>query len=540
MKGIICLAAIAAFGTRTAENYDVLIRNGTVIDGTGAPGIQADVAIRGDTIVAMGPNSEGSADRVIDAEGLVVSPGFLDMHTHSERALVQDGRAASFVLQGVTTQLLGEQSSAGPVQGKADRRFFSAEEERDQPSLPSWTTLGGYFKVLEERGIATNVASFVGSGQVRACVIGYEDRPPTESELEEMKHLVAEAMEEGAVGLSSGLSYVPNVFAETEELIALAKVAADYGGVYGTHLRETRGDPLRGLQEALRIAREAGIPVEILHLNSSARLHYQDFADAIDQARKRGLDITANVYPYLRGMGGLRGRLPPWVQEGGVAKMLARLKDEEVRRRIRQELGRDDPSRWEKMMVGSANESINGKTVAEIAAERGVEPAVAIMDVVLEGSAYSMTLNNTEENLARALQLPWVHIGSDGSSITLETFQGARAHPRFLGSFPRVLRKYVREGRILTLEEAVHKMTLHGARRLGLEDRGQIAVGKKADIAVFDAQSVTDAATFEDPLHYATGIHYVLVNGQFVVDRGNHTGAKPGRVLRRATGKPSE
>ncbi len=541
MKAIACLAAFAVLGSLPIEEYDILIINGDVIDGTGQPGVEFRIAIRGDTIVAMGPDVEGSADRIIDARGLVVSPGFIDMHAHSERALVLDGRAASFVLQGVTTQLLGEQSSAGPIQGKADRRWLSADEERDHQTLPNWTTLGGYFELLEEQGIATNVASFVGSGQVRACVMGYEDRPPTESELEQMKRLVDEAMEQGAVGLSSGLSYVPNIFAETEELIALAKVAADYGGFYGIHLRETGEEPLRGLQEAIRIAREAKIPVEIMHLNSSARENYDEFARTVDQARKYGLDITANVYPYLRGMGGLRGRLPAWAQEGGVEKLLERLRNETMRRRIGRELGGGDPSRWERMMIGSADESVNGKTVAEIASERGVEPAVVVMDVVLEGegSAYSMTLNNTEENLAKALQLPWVHIGSDGSSITLESFSGTRTHPRSLGTFPRILRKYVREGGALSLEEAVYKMTLHGARRLGLVDRGQIAVGKKADIVIFDAQSASDVATFEDPLHYPTGIHYVLVNGKAVVEEGQHTGAKPGRVLRRSIkGRP--
>ncbi len=540
MKAIAYLAALALLGSLPTEEYDILITNGNVIDGTGERGVELRIAIRGDTIVAMGPDIEGSADRIIDARGLVVSPGFIDMHAHSERALVLDGRAASFVLQGVTTQLLGEQSSAGPIQGKADPRSFSADEERVQQPLVTWTTLAGYFETLEKQGIATNVASFVGSGQVRTCVIGYEDRPPTESELEEMKRLVAEAMEQGAVGLSSGLSYVPNIFAETEELIALAEVAADYGGLYGTHLRETGEEPLRGLREAIRIAREAKIPVEIMHLNSSAREKYDEFARTIDQARSNGLDITANVYPYLRGMGGLRGRLPAWAQEGGIEKLLERLRNETMRRRIGQELEGGDPSLWERMMIGSADESVNGKTVAQIASERGVDPAVVVMDVVLEeeGSAYSMTLNNTEENLTKALQLPWVHIGSDGSSITLETFRGARAHPRFLGSFPRMLRKYVREGGVLTLEEAIHKMTLHGARRLGLVDRGQIAVGKKADVVIFDAQSTSDIATFEDPLHYSTGIHHVLVNGKVVVDKGQHTGAKPGRVLRRTNDPP--
>ena len=516
-------------------SYDILIENGIVVDGTGGPRFRANIAIRGDTIVAVGPELGGTATRIIDADGLVVAPGFIDMHTHSESRLLKDGRGASFTYQGITTQLLGESSSAGPILGKAERTVDGSEAPTSGRGGVTWRTLGDYFRLLEASGISTNVASLVGSGQVRACIVGYDDRAATDAELEAMKRLVAEAMVDGAVGLSSGLSYVPNVFASTEELIELAKVAAMNGGFYSTHLRDVPDDPLHGLNEAFRIAREADIAVEIMHLNSSARENLPAFVRAIETARAQGLDITANAYPYLRGLGGLRSRLPTWAQEGGLDALLARLKDDEARRRMQVELEERFGDMWEKIMLGSRRPAINGKNLAAIAAERGVPPAVALMDILLEedGETHSMTLNNTEDNLRLCFQLPWVHVGSDGASVTPETADDERFHPRFFGTFPRILRRYVRGESTLSLEEAIHKMTLHGARRLGLSDRGQVAEGKKADLVVFDAASVDDPATFADPSQYATGIQYVLVNGELALDRGRHNGAKPGTILRR-------
>ena len=519
-----------------APRYDLLIRNGTVVDGTGGPGVRADVAVTGDTIVALAPGVTAAARRTIDAQGLVVAPGFIDMHTHSDSSLIEDGRAASFLMQGVTTELLGEHTSAGPILGKAERGIFSlTEDAKTKAPAPDWTTLGGYFKKLEARGISINVASYVGSGQVRACVVGYENRPATPDELEQMKTLVADAMRDGAVGLSSGLAYVPNIYATTDELTALARVAAEHGGFYGTHLRSgTREDQLAGLKEALAIAEGAKAPLEIIHVNSTAGGRIGEFAALIEAARARGLDITANFYPYTAGMSFLRSLLPAWAQEGGTEAMLARLRNPEDRARIQQTLGQSDPARWQRTYVSSTNRAIDGKTIADLAAARQVEPAVALMDIVLEegGYAFYISFGNTEENLKKGMVLPWVHFGSDGAAVTIDTFKGGKPHPRFFGTFARVLGKYVREERALTLEQAVHKMTLLSARRLGFDDRGQIAIGRKADLVVFDPQTVTDRATFENPLQYATGVQYVLVNGTVVVDKGAHTGAKPGRVLR--------
>jgi N-acyl-D-aspartate/D-glutamate deacylase len=540
--GVTCIFLMAATSsgpskvTAQTPAYDLVIRNGTVVDGTGAPGVKADVAVAGDTIVALAPGVTAGARRIIDAQGLVVAPGFIDMHTHSDSALLEDGRAASFLMQGVTTEVLGEHSSAGPILGKAERGMFSlTEDAQTKAPTPDWTTLGGYFRKLEASQTSINVASYVGSGQVRACVVGYENRPATPDELEQMKRLVADAMRDGAVGVSSGLAYVPNIYATTDELTALARVAAEHGGYYATHLRaSTREDPLSGLKEAIATAEGARSPLEIIHVNSTAGGRIGEFAALIDAARARGLDITANFYPYIAGMSFLRSLLPPWAQEGGTGAMLARLRNPEDRARMQQTLGQSDPARWQRTFVSSTNRAIDGRTIADLAAARQVAPAVALMDIVLEegGYAFYISFGNTEENLKKGMVLPWVHFGSDGASVTLGTFKGGKPHPRFFGTFARVLAKYVREEHTLTLEQAIYRMTQSSARRLGFDDRGQIAVGKKADLVVFNPQTIADRATFENPLQYSAGVLFVVVNGVIVVDNGAHTGAKPGRVLR--------
>lgn len=532
--------AVASSGRSVAKiqlpPYDLLIRNGTVVDGTGGPGVKADVGVTDDTIAALAPGVTTAARRTIDAQGLVVAPGFIDMHTHSDSVLLEDGRAAAFLMQGVTTEVLGEHTSAGPMLGKAERGLFSlTEDAKTRAPVPDWTTLGGYFQKLEASKTSINVASYVGSGQVRACVVGYESRPATPDELARMKQLVAEAMRDGAVGVSSGLAYVPNIYATTDELTALASVASEHGGYYATHLRAgTPEDQLAGLKDAIAIAQGAKAPLEIIHVNSTAGGRIGEFAALIDAARARGLDVTANVYPYTAGMSFLRSLLPPWAQEGGTEAMLARLRTPADRARMEETLGQSDPARWQRTYVSSTNRAIDGKTVADLAAARKVRPAVALMDIVLEegGYAFYISFGNTEDNLKKGMVLPWVHFGSDGAAVTIETFKGGKPHPRFFGSFARVLAKYVREEHTLTLEQAVHKMTLLSARRLGFDDRGQIAVGKRADLVVFDPQTIADRATFEDPLQYATGVQYVVVNGAIVVNQGAHTGAKPGRVLR--------
>mgnify|MGYP000347913693 CR=1 FL=1 len=396
---------------------DLLLAGGRVVDGTGTPWVRADVAIQGDTIVSVGRGAVKAA-RTIDVAGRIVAPGFIDMHAHSEYGLVADPRALSKITQGVTTEVLGEHLSAGPVTGRAvdDPMMVAPPVRRD------WTTLGGFFERLERQGIGVNVVSYVGAGQVRACVVGYERRAATPAELEEMKRLVAQAMEEGAFGLSSGLAYVPNAFASTEELVELARVAGAHGGVYVTHLR----GGLDGLREGLRIAREAGVPIEIHHINSTASRHIAAFAAEIERARGEGADVTANAYPYTAGWTYLRSLLPSWALEGGTAAMLERLARPADRARIVEALrasgatpAPDGAPRWTRVVIASPDPSVDGLTVEALGRRRGRPPEEALVDLLIErkGEGFQIAVNNTEEALAEALRLPWVAVGSDGSAL---------------------------------------------------------------------------------------------------------------------------
>ena len=507
---------------------DLLIRGARIVDGTGGPWFRANLAVAGDTIVSVGPE-EPDAARVIEADGLVVAPGFIDMHAHSEYGLLVDPRALSKTAQGVTTEVLGEHLSAGPVMGPAvdDPMMVGPPIERD------WTTLGGYLDRLEFAGVGPNVVSYVGSGQVRASVIGYEERVATEEELEAMEALVAQAMEEGAFALASGLAYIPNAFASTEELIRLTRVAAGYGGIYVSHLR----GGLEGLAEGITIAREAGTGLEIHHLNSTSGAQIPEYAAMIAEARASGVDVTGNVYPYIAGWTYLRSLLPRWVQEGGVGRMLERLTDEGDRDRLLAELREAEAERprWGRTFVSSFRDEVDGLSILDLGEARGAAPEEALLDLLIEqeGQGFQISFGNAEPNLIQALSQPFTHIGSDGSALAagMRTPMG-KPHPRSFGTHPRVLAKYVREEGLLSLEEAIRKMSSAPANRLGLSDRGLLRPGMRADMVLFDPDTVQDEATFEEPERYPTGIPWVFVNGVAVIAEGEPTGELPGRVLR--------
>lgn len=522
------LSGVSGCGGEAPAPMDLLIRNARVVDGAGGPWFRANVAISGDTIVSVGP-AEPPAAEVLDAAGMTLAPGFIDMHAHSEYGLLVDPRALSKAAQGVTTEVLGEHLSAGPVLGPAvdDPMMVAPPIERD------WTTLGGYLDRLESAGVGPNVLSYVGSGQVRASVIGYEEREATPAELEEMEALVAQAMEEGAFALASGMAYIPNAFASTEELIALTRVAAGYGGFYVSHLRSG----IEGLHEGIAVAREAGTALEIHHLNSTSGDRIADYAAVIAEARAAGVEVTGNVYPYIAGWTYLRSLLPRWAQEGGVERMLRRLTDPEERERLLGELRASEAERprWERTFVSSFRPEVDGLSIRDLGTVRETGAEEALLDLLLEqeGDGFQISFGNTEPNLRQALALPFTHIGSDGSALAvgMRTPMG-KPHPRSFGTYPRVLAKYVREEGLLSLEEAVRKMTSGPANRLGLTDRGLVRPGMRADLVLFDADAVRDEATFQEPERYPLGIEWVFVNGVAVIAAGDPTGALPGRVLR--------
>jgi len=546
---IIALALVCSGSCRKKGlTYDLVIVNGRVVDGSGAGPIEADVAVMGDSIVGVGPldpEARGQARRVIDARGLVVCPGFIDIHTHSDYPLLVDGTAQSKIRQGVTTEILGESDSAGPIQGKMER------------SAPyglhvDWRTLGEYFKRLERGGISVNVGSFVGATQVRRCILGEESREPTRPEMEQMKQLVTEAMQDGALGLSVALLVPPNTYHTTAQLIELASAVKPFGGLYLTHIR-TEGEGIEtAIGEALEVAEKAQVPVDILHLKIADRRLWgrmKNVCDLIEGARSRGIRASADQYPYVAGQNNLVALVPPWAMEGGHEKMLARLRNPVERRRIEKDLHAGIPgwfnhylamSGWEGCVVASvrteANRKYEGKSIAEIARLSGKRPADAVFDLLVDeqGSVPAVYFLMSEEDVRYAMQRPWVSFGSDGAAVRPDGPLGSgKPHPRWYGTFPRVLGKYVREEHVLTLPEAIRKMTSLNAEKLGIEDRGLLRAGKKADITIFDSERVTDRATFENPHQYPVGIEYVIVNGVPVLEKEQHLGTKPGRVLRK-------
>ena len=545
------VAAVLAMETRAfAQEYDVLIRGGRVIDGSGNPWIRADVGIRAGRIVRIGRLEGAQASRVIDASGQVVTPGFIDSHTHSEYPLLYDGNAQSKIRQGVTTEVVGEAMSPGPIEGPAIETTKKTLQ-RFKTDL-TWHTLDGYFERLNETGSSVNVASYVSAGQVRAGVLGYANRAPSADELDRMRQLVASTMEQGAFGLVSILEAASG-YAKTEELIELAKVVARYGGIYATHVRGEGDTVLDSIREAIDIGEKAGVPVEIFHLKVAGSNNWGRMPEVvalIESARARGVDITANQYPYVAAAHPALPLLPPWALEGGDDKTMERLSDPQLRTRMKRDISEGIQGwtsnyvrlsgGWQHIVIGATrtpkNASLPGKTLEDNGKLRGQDPADAFFDLLLEerGQVFCMPFMMNEQDVRTLLRAPWVAIASDGQSLAIEGVlgDGQHPHPRSFGTFPRILGHYVRDEKVLTLEDAVRRMTSLSAQRLGLKDRGLLREGFWADIVIFDPDRIKDAATFEKPKNYPQGIDYVVVNGRVVIDHGTHTGARPGMMLR--------
>ena len=538
-----------------SPRFDLLIKNGRIVDGSGRVAYVADVGIKGDRIVSIGKLSQATATRTIDAQGLVVAPGFIDMLGQSETYVLIDPRAMSKVMMGVTTEITGEGESIAPIN---ERQIKEQEDFLKRFNLTiDWRTLDEYFKRLDKQGSGVNIGTFVGATQVREYVIGYDDRPPTAQELDQMKKLVAGAMRDGALGLSTSLQYVPARFAKTDELIELAKVAHQYGGIYATHQRSEANTIDASLDEVFEIAQKAQIPVEIWHLKTAYKKNWGRMPNVlarIKQARDRGLDITADIYPYIAGSTGLSACLPPWAQEGGVDKMMTRLRDPQTRERLKKEIS-EEQTEWENIYLGSGGpggvligsvvnrelDSLQGKRISEIAAEQKKDPLDAVFDLILadHGQTGAIYFMMSEADVRAAMQSPLVSFCTDsGARATDGPLAGSKSHPRGWGSYPRILGQYVRDEKLLSLEAAIHKMTGAPAARVGLRDRGLIKEGMFADITIFDPAKVIDKATFESPNQYPAGIEYVLVNGKISVDKGQHTSALAGRALRGPGYKP--
>lgn len=532
-----------------SPQFDLLIKNGRIVDGSGNAGYFADLGITGDRIVSIGKLSEATAARTIDAQGLVVAPGFIDMLGQSEAYLLIDPRAMSKVMMGVTTEITGEGESIAPIN---ERQIKEQEDFLKRFSLTiDWRTLDEYFKRLEKQGSGVNLGTFVGATQVREYVIGYDDRPPTPQELDQMKKLVADAMRDGALGLSTSLQYVPARFAKTGELIELAKVARQYGGIYATHQRSEANTIDASLNEVFEIALKAKIPVEIWHLKTAYKKNWGRMSHVltrIQQARDHGLDVTADIYPYIAGSTALTACLPPWALEGGTDQMLTRLRDPLMRKRLKKEISEDHQD-WENIYLGSGGpsgvligsvvnrelEPLQGKRFSEIAAEQKKDPLDTVFDLILadHGQTGAIYFMMSEADMRAAMQSPFVSFCTDsGSRATDGPLAGSKSHPRGWGSYPRILGRYVRDEKLLSLEAAIQKMTGGPAARVGLRERGLIKEGMFADITIFDPAKVIDRATFESPNQYPIGIEYVLVNGKISVDKGQRTSALGGRVLR--------
>jgi N-acyl-D-amino-acid deacylase len=547
MKKLWIILTLLATSCAPAPQYDVVIRHGIVYDGSGSPGVVEDVAIRGDRIAARGALNGARGREDVDASGLAVAPGFIDMLNHSETSLMADGRSQSEIRQGVTLLVFGE-SSMGPL---SDR--MKDDMKRRQGDIKfdiTWTTLGQYLDTLAARGVSTNIASFVSASTIRANEIGYDNRPPTTQELDRMRADVRRAMGEGAMGLTTALIYTPAVFAKTDELVALAKVASESGGMYISHMRSEGNRLLEAIDETLTIAREAHIRAEIYHLKVAGQSNWNKLGDAItriEAARKEGLDITADMYTYTAGSTGLDASMPPWVQEGGYDAWAKRLQDPKIRNRLRREMTTPTDD-WENLLlaaggdgtllVGFKNEALRqytGKTLAEVAKLRGTSIQDTAMDLVVEDGTrvQAVYFLMSEDNVKRQIQLPWVSFGSDASSMAAEgVFLKTSTHPRAYGNFARLLGKYVRDEHVIPLEEAIRKLTSLPADTLRIKDRGRLAVGQFADVVVFDPKTIADRATYQQPHQYAVGMRDVWVNGVQVLKDGEHTGAAPGRVVR--------
>lgn len=527
--------------------YDLVLRNGKIVDGTGNPWFHGDLAVKGDKIAALGKIAPKAGKREIDVKGLIVAPGFIDAHSHSDYLILEDGRAMSKITQGVTTEVLGESSSPGPFQDK-----LSSPKAFVDDKLANWTTLGGYFDLVDRAGVSTNVVSYVGLGTVWRCVMGNSHARPTKEQFEKMKSLVEEAMKNGARGLSCMLAAPPDGLATTDEIVELCKIVARYNGVFCSHIRNEGTSVHDAIREVIEIGRRAGVTVEILHIKIADQQYWgrmNEIVKLIDAARQSGVNVGANVYPYTRGNNNLATIIPPWAHDGGNAKMLERLKDPKERARIKKDVKDGIPGwynhytavggDWSRMLI-SANNSFKGLTMDRILGERTKNKKDAdlleeFFDFLIQegGSVSTVYDHHTEKDMNLAMQQPWCSIGSDGLAYAIDgpTRRG-HPHPRSFGTFPRVLGVYVRQKGLLKLEDAVRKMTSQNAAKLGMFDRGLLRAGMAADIAVFDADKIIDRATYTDPFQYSEGVEFVFVNGQLVLDRGKHTGARPGKALR--------
>ena len=543
------ITAIARGQQRAKQpaSFDIIIKGGTVYDGTGRPPVKTDVGIKGDRIAALGNLSRATAPTVVDAKGLAVAPGFINMLSHSESSLIRDPRSLSEIKQGVTTQIFGE-LSMGPLNDEMKQRLRG--QQGDVRYDIEWTTLSEYLKYLEQHGIPQNVASFIGAATIREYVIGLEDKPPTPAQLDQMRELVRRDMEAGALGITTALIYPPAFFAKTDELIELCKVAAKYKGKYTVHMRSEGNQLIEGVRETIRISREAGLPAEIYHLKASGTANWPKMDQVfkmIEDARRHGVKITANMYTYPAGGTGLDAAMPPWVWDGGREAGYKRLQDPDTRKKIAEAI-RTPSNDWENLynLAGSPERILlasfrteklkpfTGKTLAEVAKARSQDPVEAIMDLVLEdrsriGTIYFLM---SEENIKKQIRQPWVSFGSDAASIAPEgVFLRSSAHPRAYGNFARLLGKYVREEKVISLNEAVRRLSGLPAANLGLDHRGFLKQGMFADVVVFDPLTIADRATFENPHQLAVGVKDVFVNGVQVLKDGEHTGAKPGRAL---------
>jgi len=532
----------------SAAEFDVIIKAGLVYDGIGDEPQHVDVAIRGDRIVGIGDFAAAHANTIVDANGLAVAPGFINMLSWSTESLIEDGRSQSEIRQGVTTEIMGEGESMGPVNDRI--REYILREQKDIHYEIKWNTLAEYLRYLEARGVSCNVASFIGATTIREYVIGFEDKAPTPQQLDQMRELVRREMEAGALGIGTSLIYPPAFYAKTDELIELCKVAAKYQGKYISHMRSEGNRLLEALDELIRISREAGIPAEVYHIKAAGQQNWSKIdklLSRIEGARKEGLKITADMYTYTAAGTGLDACLPPWTEDGGYPALFKRLRDPATRAKIAAQV-KIPTNEWENLYLAAASpdhvllvgfksdklKPLTGKSLAEVAKMRGKDPVETIMELIAEDESRIDTIYflMSEENIKKEIKKPWISFGSDEASQAPEgVFLKSNPHPRAYGNFARVLGKYVRDEKVIPLKEAIHKLSGLPATNLGLDHRGFIKEGMFADVVVFDPKTIADRATFEKPHQYAVGMKHVFVNGVQVLKDGEHTGAKPGRAL---------
>ena len=550
MRSILLTATVILFISckQQTQQYDVIIRNGMIYDGSGSEPVKGDIGINADTIAFIGDLKDAKGKNETDAKGMAIAPGFINMMGHSEEALIQDGRSQSDIRQGVTTEIFGE-FSMGPLNAKMKQQ--QQDGQGDIKYKVEWNTLGEYMNYLEKKGISPNIASFVGTGVVRTYIIGEDNKAPTPAQLDSMKLLVSQAMQEGALGVTNALIYPPDNFAKTDELIALSKEASKYGGTYSSHMRSEGNKFLEAVDELITISKEANIPAEIFHLKAAGKNNWNKMDSAIkkvEKARSEGMDITADMYTYLAGATGMTSAFPPTLQDGGFGKLWERLHDPVIRKQMTKAMN-TDASDWENLYYGAGGaehvlllsfkqdslKKFTGKTLAEVAKMRGTTPEETAMNLIIQdstrvGVAYFLM---NEDNVKKQVALPWVSFGSDEASYTTEgVFLKSNAHPRAYGNFARVLGHYARDEKVLTLKDAIAKLAALPAKHLKLNKRGEIKVGYYADIVIFDPQKIKDNSTFEKPHQYSEGMIDVFVNGVQVLKDGEHTGTKPGRFVK--------